>query len=128
MTGYGGTENPKNDTNFIPSPVLRKITLQIMTQEKCKQMNPNMVTEQFICGSNVERKGICEGDSGGPISIYDPKKGKHVVVGLTSFLIGKCGEPGLPSYFTKFSRYIQWIRDIINLLKTEFVLDYKLCD
>lgn len=54
-----------------------------------------------------------QGDSGGPISTYNPNVScMYVIVGVTSF--GKvCGSEGVPGIYTRVYPYLDWIENIV---------------
>lgn len=74
-----------------------------------KQRN-NIVDEKIICAGIYETGGIdsCQGDSGGPLVDTET----HVLYGIVSFGVG-CALPRLPGAYTRVSRYIPWIRELV---------------
>ena len=111
-SGYGLSDDTDQE-NFAKSLVSRKVEMKIMNHFDCREYHERLDSSS-ICTSNLgEVKGICKGDSGGPLVVYDEKK-RPVVVGITSFIIKKCGTPDVPNFFTKVSRHVDWIRDTIQ--------------
>lgn len=56
-------------SDFTGSPVLRKVTIQVFSNEYCqKKYFMDKITERMICaGSRKGGKDSCQGDSGGPL-------------------------------------------------------------
>lgn len=72
------------------------------------------VTGSNICaGGKNSRKGVCSGDSGGPLFISDAD-GPNTLVGITSFGPSTCGTPNIPDGFTNVKIYKDWIQAYIN--------------
>jgi len=55
-------------------------------------------------GQYVRSAGTCNGDSGGPVFIYDDESGDYVVLGAVSGgrgVLGKCGGMNNPTHYTR---------------------------
>ncbi|OXU16728.1 hypothetical protein TSAR_011908 [Trichomalopsis sarcophagae] len=93
------------------SKVLKKTTINIedlsFCNEQYKKSKLNFRDTQ-ICAYSSEHRGICKGDSGGPLIV----SGK--VVGITSFTNAGCADSSYPSVFTKISKYIDWINSYVQ--------------
>jgi secreted trypsin-like serine protease len=55
-----------------------------------------------------------QGDSGGPLVIRD-SLGQWMQVGLVSYGAASGCENGYPDVFTRLTKYINWIKDVVNL-------------
>lgn len=55
-------------------------------------------------------EGACERDSGGPLVHFH--RGQPHVAGLVSWGQGNCGDPDLPTVFTRIPHYLDWIEDV----------------
>ena len=73
---------------------------------QCKAPN------HMICGFGGKDAGVCNGDSGGPMTVTE--NGKHVVVGVASTVIGGCGNGVYPDIFTRVTSNMPWIRETIK--------------
>lgn len=76
-----------------------------MNQEVCKNayIDHKPVNERMICAGDMEGgKGICIGDSGGPMMV------NGVVIGITSWGLG-CARSGYPGVFTRVPYFREWI-------------------
>ena len=72
------------------------------------------VTGSNICaGGRKSRKGVCSGDSGGPLFISDAN-GPNTLVGITSFGPSNCGTPNVPDGFTNVKLYKDWVQAYID--------------
>lgn len=67
------------------------------------------ITSNVVCaGLASGGKDSCEGDSGGPLTIYDHKRRAWLLVGIVSNGI-RCAEPNLPGVYTRISSFLPWI-------------------
>lgn len=99
------------------------VTLDYFANEQCKihfktvsvrQLSRNIDDETQICaGGKYNVSDTCKGDSGGPLmSENEWFNVIRNVVGVTSF--GKsCVIKGMPAVYTRVSRYLPWIEEII---------------
>ncbi|KRX79013.1 Transmembrane protease serine 9 [Trichinella sp. T6] len=95
------------------SAVLKMAAIPIQTKEKCNLAGG--IATRFCAGGSFGGHGICDGDSGGPITCE--RNGKLVVFGISSGFTGLCGQYGKPGIFTKVSSFLDWIK------KTDTELD-----
>uniref|UniRef100_A0A6I8T0K8 Provisional ortholog of granzyme A n=1 Tax=Xenopus tropicalis TaxID=8364 RepID=A0A6I8T0K8_XENTR len=106
--GWGTTTNHRN----IISDKLMEVNVTIVDTKTCaKRWKPLInITRNMICTSeNVEVKGTCGGDSGGPLICNGSLRG------LTSFGMPECALPGDASVYAKLNRnIIRWINKIIS--------------
>ncbi|XP_058822363.1 serine protease snake-like [Topomyia yanbarensis] len=115
VVGFGITEYGSDS-----SPTLQKATLNYWDYDTCNTMLPRpkslfrgLANDQFC--TRTPTKDTCQGDSGGPIQIElsDVNKVIPYLVGVTSFGTG-CWE-GSFGVYTKISKYIDWIRTMVNV-------------
>ncbi|XP_055854122.1 transmembrane protease serine 9 [Episyrphus balteatus] len=112
VSGWGWTN--ENQGNGDRADVLRKATVQIWNNDICErsyQVNgkrSNFIAETQMCAGFVNG-GIdsCWADSGGPLVTKD-----NLLVGVVSTGIG-CARPGLPGIYTRVSKYINWMEQVI---------------
>jgi len=90
-----------DDADWI-STVLREVDIPIMDHLDCNAAY-GAVPDNTICTDGSGGKGVCGGDSGGPL-IYN-----GIQVGLTSFGATAGCEIGYPSGFTRISHFRDWI-------------------
>ncbi|CAH1154395.1 unnamed protein product [Phaedon cochleariae] len=94
---------------FQKSTVLTNDECMALIEAKLHgQRNPYDVNSNVCTGNPVSHRGICSGDSGGPVV------GEGVVVGLASYSFIPCGQAAAPSVFTRVSNFIDWIHDHMN--------------
>ncbi|XP_059056601.1 serine protease Hayan-like [Achroia grisella] len=118
-TGWGVTVNRGTADNN--AEVLQKVIINKFTPDECRTKFPKnrLMKQGFdantqICyGDKKSKKDTCQGDSGGPLQIKSLKINcMYVVIGVTSF--GKaCGQAGEPGIYTRVSKYVPWIEDIV---------------
>ncbi|KAI1712110.1 trypsin domain-containing protein [Ditylenchus destructor] len=113
-SGYGGNRYYKRP----PAPPgaqdgkLRRGSEAFITPKQCKEEWPGeMDTKVCLCTKGLNDTDTMEGDSGGPISIQNPKRSDGKVqwmqVGICSF--GPDGYRIAPSAYTRLSVYCDWI-------------------
>lgn len=111
------------DTNdfFTPLYTLQEIRQEIVPYKRCKgQWGTNIVTNKMAVTRNMicfgrAGKGTCVGDSGGPLMCKRPDE-DWKLAGVTSWGDMACNYN--PSVFTKVSKFVNWIRDIIKAAGT----------
>uniref|UniRef100_A0A1B0DLB7 Uncharacterized protein n=2 Tax=Phlebotomus papatasi TaxID=29031 RepID=A0A1B0DLB7_PHLPP len=97
-------------------------TLELFTHQECnksfefninRKLSKGIVDESQLCaGSHSEEKDTCEGDSGGPLQIYNNNVYcMYNIIGVTSFGKG-CGSVGQPGVYTRISNYLDWIEEV----------------
>ncbi|XP_066477386.1 enteropeptidase [Tiliqua scincoides] len=108
IAGWGRTTNQGSVAN-----ILQEAEVPLITREKCQQEMPEYnITENTLC-AGYDQGGIdsCQGDSGGPLMCQ--KNEKWFLVGVTSF--GReCALPHSPGVYVNVSRFVAWIKRIIN--------------
>ncbi|XP_031634546.1 serine protease easter-like isoform X2 [Contarinia nasturtii] len=97
-----------------PSDVKKKAMLSVVTHTRCNNEYRNngfTMTNGHLCAQGDDRQDSCRGDSGGPL-MYQHKNGLNVhyyLAGIVSFGGRECGQPGVPSVYTRVDQYINWI-------------------
>ena len=105
-SGWGSTKlgGPAPDN-------LQTIDLKITPNKKCNEDYQTVhrnVTKGMICaGGQEEGKGVCMGDSGGPLMCK--LDNQWVQVGITSWT-KLCAHLHYPSVYTRVGEYVDWIK------------------
>lgn len=86
LTGYGRSENPKN-----PDRRLRSVET---TTQPFGRDDAEIIVDQR------SGRGICNGDSGGPVFVYD--RGEFKVIGVNSYVFNDGSETGLTDVCQSF--------------------------
>ncbi|CAB3364850.1 Hypothetical predicted protein [Cloeon dipterum] len=104
VTGWGKTAE-----NRPTSPVLREVTVPIMSNTKCSGFyGTSQITENMICAGLPEGgKDSCQGDSGGPMVVKN--ESVYQIVGVVSWGEG-CARPKNPGVYARVNRYLTWIK------------------
>jgi len=139
VTGWGDTDPDSESEDDFPSR-LREVNVPLKTTEECGDDFNEDLTEEydtyetdlndeeihltklrathrirnyFICSETHEdSRDSCQGDSGGPL-VVQRADGRFVLAGLTSWGEG-CGTNY--GYYTKVSKFIDWIKHEISPL------------
>nr|XP_022909832.1 brachyurin-like [Onthophagus taurus] len=103
ISGWGLT----SDSSTTISPTLREASVDVMSIAACRfamrWWEIAIIAESHLCTSGDGGRGICSGDSGGPVVSNDR------LIGVAAFgLVNGC-ELGLPSIHTRVSTFLDWI-------------------
>nr|ACO14743.1 Collagenase precursor [Caligus clemensi] len=85
--------------------------LRIIDNSICAQTYGPMVNENLICIDSSEHKGICNGDSGGPMN-YKIGEKKYIQIGVADFVGGSTCDDGMPEGFARVTSYLEWIEEV----------------
>ncbi|XP_069961476.1 neurotrypsin-like [Cherax quadricarinatus] len=111
ITGWGTTSERAPP---VPQDLPRTGQVQVYDMPSCIGQNKYgmfEVTSGMVCAGNLDgRIDTCTGDSGGPLTCK--VNGRHVLYGITSWGKG-CGRRGQPGMYTKITKFLRWIHDII---------------
>ncbi|XP_044756933.1 serine protease snake-like [Coccinella septempunctata] len=116
-TGFGIEEF----TSVNMSDHLMKTNLKIYSNKNCskiyaqtiKEILPLGVRSSQICAGSNQGNDTCHGDSGGPLQIKLAQDFNiYRIIGITSFGLF-CGQPNTPSFYTRISRYVDWIEKVV---------------
>jgi secreted trypsin-like serine protease len=98
------------------SQVMLYAPVPVITNQKCADavkgiMNAAIFDTHICIMSDPPGKGLCNGDSGGPLSCLDQVSEDVEVVGVGSWTVkveGNCN-PNYPSVYVRISKYLDWI-------------------
>lgn len=109
VSGWGQT----SQYSTMLESELRMATVKVADFDECiKDINVKVTSDQVVCAKTDERRGFCNGDSGGPLTC---KKGnKWVQYGIVSFSATRCGSSF--DKYAKVSSYVDWITQKDNEL------------
>ena len=63
---------------------------------------PQLFQPNLLCaGYESAEQGSCEGDSGGPLMVFNTKLFQYFQVGLVSGGVSSCGDRDIPGYYTR---------------------------
>ncbi|XP_059482715.1 trypsin 5G1-like [Neocloeon triangulifer] len=87
-----------------------RVEVPLLSQKECRMMmiGPEKITDEMLC-AGAKNKDSCQDDSGGPLIVQNPKKGKHEVHGIISWGYG-CGREGFPGIYARVSKFIDWLK------------------
>ncbi|XP_044526964.1 kallikrein-13 [Gracilinanus agilis] len=105
VSGWGTTTSPQ--VNYPKT--LQCAEIQLRSDEECHQSYPGKITPNMLCAGSPEGgKDSCEGDSGGPLVC------NGILQGVISWGDFPCGQPNRPGVYTRVSRYVDWIQNVIK--------------
>ncbi|TRY62294.1 hypothetical protein DNTS_025844 [Danionella cerebrum] len=103
VAGWGKTSG-----NGKASAKLMEVNVTIENNKGCQKFwGKTYSTSRMLC--TCGHGGFCQGDSGGPLVC------NNVAVGVVSFYkAGNCDTPPMPNVYTKISKFLPWIRSVLN--------------
>lgn len=91
--------------------VLQQVTVQIMTNDKCKNMYgsdaPGGIVDHMLCAA-YPNKDSCSGDSGGPLLVQQNPGSPWIQAGIVSWGIG-CAQTKYPGVYARVTSFMNWI-------------------
>ncbi|CAG7728701.1 unnamed protein product [Allacma fusca] len=89
--------------------ILQKLEVPIIDAQKCQELMPTTLTQRMMCaGFETGGKDACMGDSGGPLSLKDPKTKQWTQIGVVSWGEG-CARKGRPGIYSRLTELVQWV-------------------
>jgi len=118
VSGWGYT----SEGNLTLPEKLRIVTLGVNNNETC--INDEFKKQLMFCaGDGLGQKDACVGDSGGPFAIplptdEDKIQSRYYIMGIVSWAVGRCGDPGVYGYYTRVTNYLNWIEKVMGQFAT----------
>ena len=86
--GYGAYDFSDAGNPILPQD-LRQVDLNFYPLGQCRKFSQGKADYRVICTreetpDDAKRKGVCGGDSGGPLMVYNSKKKRYEIAGVTS--------------------------------------------
>ncbi|KAL3206794.1 hypothetical protein MRX96_039918 [Rhipicephalus microplus] len=106
VSGWGNEH-----TQGTTADVLNKLRVPLRPLNDCRFIYDVPIGLWHLCGGSPGR-GVCYGDSGGPLSCQLPD-GRWYVLGVASFGSG-CARSTYPDVYTRVHYFAGWIRDTIT--------------
>ncbi|XP_041834347.1 coagulation factor X [Melanotaenia boesemani] len=96
------------------SPTLQRLAVPYVDRQTCIESTQLRISLHMFCaGYDTIAKDACQGDSGGPhVTSY---KDTYFITGIVSWGEG-CARKGKYGVYTQVSKYIRWIRLVMNNL------------
>lgn len=91
---------------------LMQVAMPIVAQQACNTAYDGIISDYEVCaGYDDGEKDSCEGDSGGPLMIYE--NGAWKLAGIVSWGEG-CAVPGYYGVYARISSVRDWINEIMS--------------
>uniref|UniRef100_A0A1E1WL73 Peptidase S1 domain-containing protein n=1 Tax=Pectinophora gossypiella TaxID=13191 RepID=A0A1E1WL73_PECGO len=104
--GYGKTSDQQ--AGVSTSTQISQVTVQVITFADCLRVfGSSFVYDSTLCTSGTGLVGVCGGDSGGPLHIF--QNGQRVLIGISSFVAGTGCQLGHPSGFARVTSFYGFI-------------------
>ncbi|XP_072946729.1 brachyurin-like [Epargyreus clarus] len=98
-TGDGAAGNINNNQ------FLSHVNLQVITNLDCQRVyGTSSVIASTLCTSGAGGRGVCGGDSGGPLMISGP-----ILIGVAKFAAASGCTLGLPAGYARVTSFTSWI-------------------
>ncbi|XP_072033370.1 uncharacterized protein [Amphiura filiformis] len=110
VAGWGALEPVTGDEDVLYPDRLQERQIPIISASECEDKASEITSDFIICDAGLNNAGTCAGDSGGPLMCKSYQDSSYHLVGITSSGVG-CGS-GVPAFYTRISRFVQWIKDI----------------
>ncbi|KAM4702988.1 transmembrane protease serine 5 [Rhinophrynus dorsalis] len=113
ISGWGYTHP---DSTHMPQS-LKEAMVPVISTKKCNStcVYNGEITSRMLCAGYLDGKvDACQGDSGGPLVCHIGYTWR--LAGVVSWGMG-CAEPNHPGVYTKISSFLDWIHQIIEVLK-----------
>ncbi|MEQ1636924.1 MAG: serine protease [Methylococcales bacterium] len=107
--GWGNTSATSN--RFLYG--LQQVSLPIISNEQCKASLKGIDEYMLCAGIATGGRDTCEGDSGGPLIVFDPERSVWRQAGITSFGESDCGAPGYYGVYTRVDKFKEFITKTI---------------
>jgi secreted trypsin-like serine protease len=113
--GWGATDVDAT----ITTDVLKDAWLALQDDDTCKNFAPGFDVATQTCAGTPNTAGVCKGDSGGPLLVFDANSGAPVLWGLTSYgpQLGwgmKVCALQSPAVFSWVPAFSTWIADTLD--------------
>ncbi|XP_066491690.1 prothrombin [Tiliqua scincoides] len=117
VTGWGNLYETWTSGGAALPSLLQQIALPIVAQDTCKASTKIKITDNMFCAGyspeDNKRGDACEGDSGGPFVMKDPKSKRWYQVGIVSWGEG-CDRDGKYGFYTHTFRMKKWMQKTIE--------------
>ena len=97
---------PAEQEQVFSPKVLQDAEVRIVDYRRCQARYAN-ITDKHVC-AGAPGKGICFGDSGGPLMVKAPNRSGYIQIGIAT-AVQVCGDPAFPGVFTRVSPYKDWV-------------------
>lgn len=108
--------------NKAISDVLRQVSLPLVSYKTCTLswgIFHDQISPRMICaGLREGGKSPCNGDSGGPLMIFDALRSRWLQVGVVSWGRSNCPAPNYYGVYARVSEFSSWISAQIPNLAT----------
>ncbi|KAL7020722.1 hypothetical protein ACKWTF_011623 [Chironomus riparius] len=110
VSGFGRI----SDSNQLTSEVVLFTVKTVITNAVCAQSFPLIVVDSTICavGTPDINNSVCNGDSGGPLTIRDGSL-NSIQVGVVSFGSPQGCERGFPDGYARVSTFYPWVLSVM---------------
>lgn len=109
IAGWGKTSNELE----VTSNRLMAANIDILDHSLCRDSYSNYNPKKMLCaGKESGEKDSCNGDSGGPLQALYPD-GRIYLLGSVSFGDKMCGRAHTPGVYTRQTRYLKWVQEMI---------------
>jgi len=120
-SGYEATATGWGRISFggFSHPHLLEADLTVVSKTMCESRFPWIIDNEVLCTKSTSGKGICKGDSGGPLITKEAGYSGTVpgqnyeLIGVTSFTPGRRCRNVLQG-FARVTTQLQWIRENTN--------------
>lgn len=91
---------------------LEELNSNLPSGSRISDVPPEVVPitlNQLCTGEEMGGRGGCHGDSGGPLTVQEVS---YVLAGVVSGGGRVCGQPRVPSIYTRVAQYAEWLKEV----------------
>ncbi|KXJ23482.1 Transmembrane protease serine 9 [Exaiptasia diaphana] len=112
-TGWGYLEHKKENETAKRTPILQQVKLPLVSDGTCRNHFSRLTSRMICAGDGKGGKGICPGDSGGPLACKN-KSGIWDLAGVVSFFLGECARKDSYDFYTNMVQLKGWVEGQIS--------------
>ena len=93
-----------------------QVDVEVISNVLCAADYGPMINDGHLCtDTNYGRAGICAGDAGGPLHVFDG--GCWKVIGIADWINKNMCKDGKPQGFQRVTHHLEWINDVLHEFK-----------
>jgi len=95
---------------------LQELDVNVLSNQECVDdyaHTSDQISEQMVCAIRKGVKGVCHGDSGGPLIVPSSGGANFVLIGVVSWGYPGCAHDNYPAVYARVSKQLDWISETV---------------